>query len=321
MNAQHPSVPESERAAAQQAWLELFGHTALDPHGDLMTAVTQEIQRRNWKLRLEIGRTVSGDIELNPDTSMVGHECADAVAAAAHIVMDMARTEKELGMPLYPRRGPPLYFRGPLAPSSRSGKPGAAGIQMMLDRLAKGYGFGQCEETLSEDGGTLTYRKEAYILQVDVKHVQARSNFTYSGQLTRCFRDGSTLRHMLPVLEKNEYAKEVQNRHWRDNPELFLGDLKTAAQYVSLPSEDGWCYGRVKQWHSGDGIGFISNISAERIFFRQKHLIDANWLPEPGSPVRFRCADVKQSQEGRITAYRATDISAVDQQVTLREFV
>lgn len=84
---------------------------------------------------------------------------ATVTAAAARIVMDFTRAELDAGMPLYPRRGPPLGFGGPLAPANdHSGQLGsAAGIQAMFGRLARGYNrFGSQDETLPQDGGTLT---------------------------------------------------------------------------------------------------------------------------------------------------------------------
>lgn len=316
----HPAL--TERAAATRAWLDLFGPSALEPHGDLLTAVTHETQRRRWTVRLDIGSVISGDIELAPDEHMTSRGYTDVTAALTQIVLDFVRMEQDAGMPLYPRRGPPLYFGGPLAPANdHSGQLGhAAGIQAMFARLAKGYRFEPQDETLPPDGGTLTYRKEAYTLDLTARRIQDRRGFVYSGLLTRHFRHGGTLTHALPVLEDNKYSQQFENRHWRDSAVLFVGDVAQAAHYVSLPDENGWSYGRVTQLHAGKGTGFISNVRAEHIYFHQDQLTNTTWRPEVGSRVRFHCANVVQSQVHRVTAYRAPEVTQVDSRVALHEF-
>lgn len=326
MNSRPTDPPEAspdiaERAAATRAWLDVFGASALEPHGDLLTAVTHEAQRRHWTVRLEIGHAVTGDVELDPEGHLTSREYADVSAALAQIVLTFVRREQDAGMRLCPRRGPPLVYGFPL-PATSSGQLGSAeGIQTMFTRLARGYRFEPQGETLSTDGGTLTYRQEAYTLALTVRRIQDRKNFVYTGLLTRHFTDGSTLTHALPVLEKNEYSNRYENRQWRDHAELFIGDIARAAAYVSLPDEDGWSYGHVTRLHAGKGTGFISNVRAERIFFRQDQLTDARWRPEVGSRVRFHCANVMQSQDHRATPYRALNITQVDSHVTLHEFV
>lgn len=209
-----------------------------------------------------------------------------------------------------------LFFAGPRSPQQLAGGPhGGERILTLFDRLAHGYGFNEGSGAFDSGGGTRTYLKDGFTLEMTARGEPGRPGrqFVYEGRLTRHLDHAPPLAHALPVLEYNPHSRRYENRTYRESAERFARDLAEAAVYLSAPDEYGWASARVAELHAGRSTGFLRRHGAERIYFNRHQLTPRSWLPVVDHPVRYRCDNVVQGQWTRVTAYRALEVCPVEE--------
>lgn len=313
----------SERTEASAAWAKAFANSALTYPPDLLAAARLAAVQRGWELHLSVGQQVVGRVTSGRAQGLSGPKRRDVTAALIEAFLGAVALESELGMPLFPQRGKRIIRLMPGAAERELPKTvwRAEEAKTLLDTLASRYGFKAERGVITDEGGTVRYRREGYAMDLSASFVPERKHFVFSGIVARIFKNCDPLEHDIPVLEYNEYAERHQNRFYRDHAVLFSDDLANAIKFLSVPTQDGWSYGEIIHFDAGKGFGFISNAQADSIFFRQEQVRMKGWVPLVGDRVRFRCQNVVQQHKKRSSAYRATHISRVDERVAMDEFL
>lgn len=322
-SAEEHDIAADERRAAEAAWALAYAGTTLEQPADLLSAVRLAALERGWRLQLEVGLRVVGRVGVTGKTGLSGPVGVDVTAALVLAFLRAAALERELGMPLFPRRGEQLR-RTPPGPVERELPKTvwrAEEAQTVLDTMAGRYGFTAEHGQITDEGGTVRYRRQGYAMDLNANFVQERRHFVFSGIVARFLEGRGPLEHELPVLEYNEYAERHENRFYRDHAVLFASDLDKALRFLSVLTADGWSYGEIAHYDPGKGYGFITNAQPDSIFFRKEHVRARGWEPQLGDRVRFRCQDVRQEQKKRSSAFRAYNVSPVDERVEMDAFL